>query len=239
MILITICIYFFLPEGRRADASLSLKPQAVMSNFATVLKQHQFLIYAFAGGIATAAPFAYIAGSSDVFINLYHTSEQEYGWIFTIVASAIIGSTQLNHILLKKYTSQQIVKVTLISQTFVGAVMVIGTYYGWYDKYGLVAIMFVFLIGQGLTGPNSTALALAPFTKLTGSAAAIQGSIRMGVGGLASAAVSALHNNTAVPMVGIMALCGLSGLILLGVGKGTVRYRARKRHVEERPSVMM
>ncbi|HEY9045887.1 MAG TPA: multidrug effflux MFS transporter [Ohtaekwangia sp.] len=239
MLLITVCIYFFLPEGRRADASLSLKPQAVMSNFLTVLKQHQFLIYAFAGGIATAAPFAFIAGSSDVFINLYHTTEQEYGWIFTIVASAIIGSTQLNHILLKKYKSQQIVKVTLIVQTFVGAIMVFGTMNGWYDKYGLVAIMFVFLIGQGLTGPNGTALALAPFTRLTGSAAAIQGSIRMGVGGLVSAAVSALHNNTAVPMVGMMALCGLAGLIILGVGKGTVRYRARKRQVEERPSVMM
>jgi DHA1 family bicyclomycin/chloramphenicol resistance-like MFS transporter len=98
MALIMVCIYFFLPEGRSADASLSLRPQAVISNFATVLKQQQFLIYAFAGGIATAAPFAFIAGSSDVFINLYHTSEQEYGWIFTIVASAIIGSTQLNHI---------------------------------------------------------------------------------------------------------------------------------------------
>jgi DHA1 family bicyclomycin/chloramphenicol resistance-like MFS transporter len=239
MALIMLCIYFFLPEGRSADASMSLRPQAVMTNFITVLKQQQFLIYAFAGGIATAAPFAFIAGSSDVFINLYHTSEQEYGWIFTIVASAIIGSTQLNHILLKKYSSQQIIKTTLIVQSLVGVVLVGGTALGWYGKYELVGMMFIFLIGQGLTGPNSTALALAPFTKLTGSAAAIQGSIRMGVGGLASAAVSALHNNTAVPMVGMMVVCGFVGLIILGIGKGTVRYRARKHAAEKETSVMM
>jgi DHA1 family bicyclomycin/chloramphenicol resistance-like MFS transporter len=239
MAIIMGCIYFFLPEGRTADASMSLRPQAVLTNFLTVLKQQQFLIYAFAGGIATAAPFAFIAGSSDVFINLYHTSEQEYGWIFTIVASAIIGSTQLNHILLKRYTSQHIIKVTLVVQNLVGIVLVVGTAYGWYDKYELVGMMFLFLIGQGLTGPNGTALALAPFTKLTGSAAAIQGSIRMGVGGLTSAAVSALHNNTPVPMVAMMALCSLVGLFILGIGKGTVRYRARKHEVEEKPSVMM
>jgi DHA1 family bicyclomycin/chloramphenicol resistance-like MFS transporter len=61
----------------------------------------------------------------------------------------------------------------------------------------------------------------------------------MGVGGLTSAAVSALHNNTPVPMVAMMALCSLVGLFILGIGKGTVRYRARKHEVEEKPSVMM
>ena len=33
MALIMLCIYFFLPEGRSADASMSLRPQAVMTNF--------------------------------------------------------------------------------------------------------------------------------------------------------------------------------------------------------------
>ncbi len=238
-VIIVSAIYFVLPEGRRADATLSLKPKAVAHNFLTVLKQNQFLIYAFAGGVATAAPFAFIAGSSDVFINLYHTSEKEYGWIFTIVASAIIGSTQLNHLLLKRFSSQQIVKVTLIAQNIIGSIIVIGTIYNWYTKETLVAVIFVYLIGQGLMGPNCTALSLAPFTRLTGSAAALAGSIRMSIGGLISASVSLLHDGTALPMVGTMVFCGVAGLTILGIGKGTVRYRARKKQIEQETAVLM
>ena len=83
---ILIGIYAVLPEGKGPDATLSLLPRPVISNFLTVVKQRQFLLYTLAGGIATAAPFAYIAGSSDVFINRYGVSEQEYGLIFSFIA---------------------------------------------------------------------------------------------------------------------------------------------------------
>ena len=104
---ILIGIYAVLPEGKGPDATLSLLPRPVISNFLTVVKQRQFLLYTLAGGIATAAPFAYIAGSSDVFINRYGVSEQEYGLIFSFIAFFIIGSTQLNHFFLRKFRSAQ------------------------------------------------------------------------------------------------------------------------------------
>lgn len=65
------------------------------------MKQPQFSIYTLTSGIATSATFAYIAASADVFLNLYKATEREYGWIFAFVASGLIGSAQLNHLLLK------------------------------------------------------------------------------------------------------------------------------------------
>jgi DHA1 family bicyclomycin/chloramphenicol resistance-like MFS transporter len=84
--------------------------------------------------------------------------------------------------------------------------------------------MFIFLTGQGLVNPNAAALSLAPFSRNAGSAAALMGSFRMTMGGLASAGVSLLHNNTALPMVGMMALCAISGLLLLFLGKRSLAY---------------
>jgi DHA1 family bicyclomycin/chloramphenicol resistance-like MFS transporter len=194
-----------------------------------VIKEPQFLIYTLAGGLATAAPFAYIAGSSDVFMNIYKVTEQQYGWIFAFLAVAMIGSTQLNHFLLKKFKSEQIIRFTLLYQTFVGIVLVVGTYYGWYGKLQLIGLMFIFLTGQGLIGPNTSALSLAPFTKLAGSASALSGSWRLGAGGIISALVSVFHNNTAMPMVGVMSACALISLCLLYGGNSTVKYRQRKR----------
>lgn len=237
-LLILIAAYFFLPNGRGADPSVSLKPKAVAKNFYAVIRDPQFLVYGVSGGIASAAPFAYIAGSPNVFMNIYGLSEQQYGWVFALLAFAMIGSTQLNHILLKKITSQGIIKFTLTYQTLTGILLVAGTYYQWYNVYSLVAVMFIFFTGQGLTGPNATALSLAPFSKNAGSASALFGSWRLGAGGIISAIVSLFHNNTALPMVATMAGCAVISLIILSLGNFRVSYKARKKQVEEATSII-
>jgi len=231
--IIIVGIFFFLPQGNPPDPTLSLRPKAVLGSFFTVIKQPQFFIYALVGGIGAAAPFAYIAGSPDVFMNIYKVSEQEYGWIFAILAFAMIGSTQLNHILLRKYKSEQIILVTLLYQTATGFLLVLGTWLGWYGQYGLIVLMFIFLTGQGLVNPNASALSLAPFTRHAGSAAALMGSVRMGMGGLISAAVSFLHNNTALPMVGMMSLCAIIGLLILLIGRKRAYYNPEEADMEE------
>lgn len=220
--LILVAIHYALPDGRQPDPTISLRPRAVMGSFYTVLREPQFLTYSLAGGIATAAPFAYIAGSPDVFMNLYKVSEQQYGWIFAFLAIAILAPNQLNHLLLKRYSSEQIVSTTLIYQSVVGLLLVVGTWAGWFGLYGLILVLFFFLCGQGLTGPNSSALSLAPFVKHGGSAAALMGSFRMGFGALVSGAVSVLHNHTAIPMVGMMLACAASGLVILLIGQRAI-----------------
>jgi DHA1 family bicyclomycin/chloramphenicol resistance-like MFS transporter len=220
--LILVAIHYALPDGRQPDPTISLRPRAVMGSFYTVLREPQFLTYSLAGGIATAAPFAYIAGSPDVFMNLYKVSEQQYGWVFAFLAIAILAPNQLNHLLLKRYSSEQIVSTTLIYQSVVGLLLVVGTWAGWFGLYGLILVLFLFLCGQGLTGPNSSALSLAPFVKHGGSAAALMGSFRMGFGALVSGAVSVLHNHTAIPMVGMMLACAASGLVILLIGQRAI-----------------
>ncbi len=231
--LIILAVYLTLPEGQLADRTLSLRPKSILKNYQEVLQQPQFLVFMLAGGIATAAPFAYIAGSSDVFMNIYQVSEQEYGWIFAFLATAMIGATQLNHILLKKFSSEQIIRFTLYYQTAIGLLLVVGTFYGWYGKMSLIMLLFVFLTGQGLTNPNATALALNPFTRRAGSASALLGSFRLAMGGLVSAGVSILHNHTALPMVILMALCALTGLGLFLIGDSTLLHKLRQQHLKK------
>jgi DHA1 family bicyclomycin/chloramphenicol resistance-like MFS transporter len=221
--LVIIAIYLALPTGRAPDESISLLPQAVLSNFYSVLKNPHFLTYMLAGGVGAAAPFAYISGSPDVFMNIYQVSEQEYGWIFAILAAAMIGSTQLNTPLLKRFSSEQLLAFALTLQTVIGTLLVVGSLAGWYGKYSLIFMIFIFLAGQGLNVPNSSALSLAPFARQAGSASALLGCLRMGAGALASGAVSLLHNQTVLPMVCVMALCAVLGLIILKIGKKQIQ----------------
>ena len=227
-LIVMASVYFFLPAGRKGDPSISLKPKAVLANFYEVTKQPQFFIYTLAGGIAMAGPFAYIVGSSDVYMNIYHLSEQQYGWAFAFVAFGMIGTTQLNHVLLKRFNSEQLIKVALIHQSIVGIVLLIGTWYNWYGMYSFTALIFLFVAAHGIMSPNTTALSMAPFTKHAGSASALLGSFRLGVGAIVSALVSILHNGTSIPMAAIMLICAVTGLVLLNSGVAVVKYRARK-----------
>ncbi|PZX53428.1 DHA1 family bicyclomycin/chloramphenicol resistance-like MFS transporter [Algoriphagus ratkowskyi] len=213
--LIWIAAVVVLPSGAVPDGEVSLKPKQVWKGYLKVLENRQFLVYMLVGGIAGSAPFVYIASSADVFMNLYGFTEHQFGWLFAILAFAMIGSTQLNHILLKKYSSHQIIYFSLHYQSFTGLLLVIGIFFNLLNVTGLIGLMFVFLTAHGLNSPNTTALAMTPFSKNAGSASAMLGSMRMAFGGIVTAIVSLLHASSAFPMVMGMAICALGGFVVL------------------------
>lgn len=227
--------YKILPDGRPANRELSLKPKAVLSSFYEVARHPRFVMYCLGGGLISAAPFAYIAGSADVFMNLHHLSEKEYGWVFALIGGVIIGSTQINHFLLRRFTSEQIIRVTVLYQIIVGAVLIIGALIAWFSVTALIVLIALFLAAHGITNTNATALSLAPFSKNTGSAASLLGSFRMAMGGVTSALVSAFHNGSSMPMIVVMVGTVAAGFLIMQVGKALMNQRQRRDGVPALP----
>ena len=227
---ILILSYFYLPEGRKPDPSISLRPTPIISNFITVFKQPRFFTYCLSGSIASAIVYAYIAGSPDIFLNIYRVDERYYGWIFAFVATGIIGSSQLNTFFLKRYTSEQLIFAGLCWQFIIGGILILGTIYGWFGLIPLIVMLFLFLCGQGFTIPNATALALAPFTRLTGSASALLGSIQLAMGAITSAIVSVVHTHSELPMILVMVSCVLLSMMVYIFGN---RREERKVNMKE------
>jgi MFS transporter, DHA1 family, multidrug resistance protein len=231
--LLLIAVIFFLQESKQPDPSMSLKPQPILNGFLFVVKQPQFFTYAFAGATAAAGLFAYLAGSPFVFMKIFKVSEQQYGWIFGLIAAGLITCSQLNNVLLKKYSSAQIIKTVLLAQTVIGLLLFIGSAFAWLNLYSTILLIFLFLSCQGFSFPNSAALSLAPFTKEAGSASALMGALQMGFGAVASALVGVINNGTTLPMTAVMAGCALLGLIILSIGRKRIEYKSRIEDVEE------
>jgi DHA1 family bicyclomycin/chloramphenicol resistance-like MFS transporter len=231
--LLLLTIVFLLPESKQPDPSMSLRPGHIFRNYRFVIKEPQFFTYALAGAIATAGLFAYLAGSPFVFMKIYQVSEQQYGWIFGLVAAGLITASQLNNVLLRKYNSAQIIKAVLVVQSIIGLLLCIGSYFNWLNLYSTIGLIFLFLSCQGFSFPNSAALSLAPFTKEAGSASALMGAMQMGFGALASALVGLVNNGTTLPMTGVMAGCALLGLVILMIGHRRIDYSSRIDDVEE------
>lgn len=225
--LILAAVHFALPESREPDKTISLKPKPILKSFYTVLKHPQFYTYTLTGSIAASGLYAYIAGSPYIFMEIFKVTEQQYGWIFAFIAVGIIGASQLNTILLRRFLSENIIVGALICQAITGSILLLGAYYGFTGLKSTIFLIFIFLCCQGFSFPNSSALALTPFSRNAGSASALMGSIQMALGAFASIMVSILSNHTALPMTGVMALCALSSLIVLLIGKRIIRNKNR------------
>jgi len=232
-VLILTGIYFMLPETKKPDPGFSLKPGSIIKSYASVITHPQFYTYAFTAAVSAASIYAYIGGSPHVFMEIYKVNEKQYGWIFALIAMGLIGASQLNSVLLKNYTSEQIIKAALTCQTIIGAVMVLISLFGWGDLFVTIFFIFIFFCCQGFVFPNASALSLASFGHNAGGASALLGGIQMGIGAGTSALVSLLQNNTALPMIGVMACCTISALSVFSFGRKIIVTRASTEAVEE------
>jgi MFS transporter, DHA1 family, multidrug resistance protein len=232
-VLLMIAMITGLPESKQPDPNYSLQPKVILSSFRIVLKQPQFFIYAITGAITSAGLFAYLAGSPYVFMKFFGTTEQQYGGIFALIAAGLIISSQLNNWLLKKYSSEYIIKVTLLVQTIAGLVLFGAAAMNILNLYGCIALIFVYLSCQGFNFPNSAALTMAPFTNHAGSASALMGAIQMGVGALASAIVGLFTPHNAVPLTGVMAGFILMAWLLFYFSTRSTNFKVKPEDVEE------
>jgi DHA1 family bicyclomycin/chloramphenicol resistance-like MFS transporter len=237
--LILLAVIFYLPESKQPDPTFSLKPKPILASFHKVISHPQFYTYSFTGALASAGLYAYLAGSPFVFMELYHVTGQHYGWIFAIIAGGLIASSQINNILLRKYTSGQIIRVTLTTQCLFAALLVIGTYYDFLGLYGTIACIFFYLCCQGFSFPNSSALSMAPFKKEAGSASALMGAIQMSLGAGSSALVGLLSDGTSMPMAAVMAVCSLSAVLVLMLGRRAIQFASRREDIKEQSMEMI
>jgi len=214
-----------LPNTYKPDTSISLKPKPIITNFLSVLKEPQFYTYAFTGAIAFSGLFSYVAASPIVFMDIYKVDAKTYGWIFALMSVSFIGSSQLNSMLLKKFSSEQMIFGALISQSVISIVFLILALNNLLGLYQTIGMLFLFLACLGISNPNTAGLTLAPFAKNTGSASALMGAIQLGLGALASFAIGVFVKDSVAPMVAIMTTTTIVAFIILNIGKRFIKNK--------------
>ena len=227
-ILTLIASWLWLPSGSKPDTSMSLKPRPIVSNFMTVLKVPQFYTYALTGALAFAGLFVYVGASPVLFMSVFEVEERTYGWIFAGLSVGFIGSSQINTLMLRKFTSQQLIYAALIVQTVTVFAFLLGSMNGWFGLGGTLVMLFIFLSCLGFSNPNAAALSMAPFTKNAGSASALMGAFQMAIGSIASAFIGFFVQDSAVPMVSIMAVTTLLALGILHFGRKVIGKKTKE-----------
>jgi DHA1 family bicyclomycin/chloramphenicol resistance-like MFS transporter len=231
VVLMFIICWWRLPQGHKPDRTVSLRLVPILRNYAVVLRERQFITYALSGAFAFSGLLVYVASSPIVFMEVFHVSAQKFGAIFAGLAIGFVGSNQINVFLLRKFSSEQIFRATLLVECPVALLLFVGTIFGWFGLNMTLVLLFISLSSLGLAFPNAAALALVPFDRNIGSASAMLGFLQIGVSGLASASVGIFDSHTMMPVALILAATSWIGFAILLVGKRSIHGL---RYVEEK-----
>ena len=216
--LVWLLIYVFLPETSRYMHRNPLKIKTVANSYKLVLQNKVFLNYTLAGSLSMAILFAYISAASFIFLNHYQLSEERFSLLFAVNASGLVVGNFLNGRLTRYYHYLTMAKYASIVLFAVTAVVFTIFYFQENPSYSstvisLVTIMFLI----GFINPNATAASISPFTENTGTASALGGAVRMGVGAIVAAVMGILP--VISPMIMFTAMASLSLLTMIFLWK--------------------
>ncbi len=220
-----------LPEAHKPDPNISLKPLPILRGYAEVLKEPQFITYSLAGAFAFSGLLAYVSTSPIIFMEVFQVTKTQFSFIFAGLAVGFIGANQVNVFLLRKFTSEQIFRATLMIECPVALLFLVGTYFGWFGLPATLVLLFISLSSLGLAYPNAAALSLVPFDHNIGSASAMLGFLQIGIAGLAAASIGIFNSHTMLPVVLIMAATSWVGFAILLIGRSRIK---QVRYVEEK-----
>ena len=223
-IITMVLIFFFMPETHVKDQNYRLSH--AFKNYLEILKDKQFTGYTISLSFIYAGMFAYITGSAFVFIEHYGLTPGEYSVVFGANAFGLIFFSQVNGKLLRKYTPEYLINLTLPFTVMAGVlVLFVGVING--PLWAMCVALFLYILTMGIIAPNAAACALANQKKLSGSASALMGTIQFTVAGLCSSLVSQMHDETIRPMTIVICAAGLLSyviyLILVNRQEGQMR----------------
>ena len=204
-----------LPVEKRSKGSI----KDMVTGYGALFRHRQYLCYAIALGAVAGFNFSYIAGAPQLFIELHGISPQYFGLIFGLNACGLIGTSQLNRKLLRRYGSEQILSVTFSVNLLGALLLTLSTMTGIGGFSAQLILLFLCLCSTGLLYPNVTALALAPFARSAGTASALLGTIQYTLGATAGAFVGMFQNGTGLPMILTMTCCAVVGRIAVTLSR--------------------
>lgn len=198
-----------LPAHARQNSGL----RATLLTFRGLLIDRTFMSYAVVGGLASAALFAYISGSSFVLQEIYGVSPQFFSVLFGANAFGIVVAGQINGRIVGRISPQRLLLGGLAGSATAGLAL-LALITGGAGLGGVMPALFVVIASLGFVMPNATTLALMGAEPRTaGSASALMGMLGFAVGAVAAPLVGIAGVN-ALPMALVIAFATLSALAL-------------------------
>lgn len=214
-VLSLLSVMFYLPSTPKQQNFEPFSPSFILKEYFLLIKHKHFIINSLIGGFSMAAMFAYITASSFIFMEIFYLSNNAYALLFGANAVVFVIAAQINARVVDKFGSNALIKYALYLLAFCIFLLILFLFLDIINIYLVVLSLMGFMFSLGFIVPNSTAMAMAPFSTNAGSASALLGTLQFSLAAISSIALGFIKANMLYSMGIIMAICAVFAILML------------------------
>jgi len=199
-VIMAACVLFGLPESLSAEGRAHSRGEHPFKSYLALLSNRRLVGYLLTGAFSGAALFAYVSSSPDVIIGHFHVSPQLFGWVFGVNAIGLVGATQINARLARRYPSDFILGRANLGVFIAAVILLVDAVTEFGGLWGVVVPLFLIMSGMGFNQGNASAGALNVDPRRAGATSALLGASSFAAGAAASALAGVFRDGTAKPM---------------------------------------
>lgn len=203
-----------LPETLAPEKREAVNLRALGQNAGILLRDARFMGLTFIGALGMGSFFVFIASAPFVYTSQFGLTPTGFSVAFAINAVGFFGASQIAGPLADRLGLSRVILMGTALFCAMTALLAFVT-----SGYGvtlplLIGGLFMGNAGLGLVIPTTMVMALDDHGRIAGLASSLGGTLQMLTGGALIAAASPFFDGTAVPMVTVIALCGIGAFAL-------------------------
>jgi len=157
--------------------------------------------------------FAYITGSSAVFMEGFSFTAEGFSLVFGCNAIALVGAAQINSRIIRRYGPIRILKSAIGGYVLMATLLLAVSYTGFGDWRVYFFVLFVLVFCVGFVLPTASALAMESCGSDAGTASSVMGVMQFTMGAIGGVLVGILHDGSPAPLAYVLAVVA----VLLGL----------------------
>ncbi len=201
----SIFVWRMLMETNLHRDPEAIRPTRIAANYRSLLGDPLYRGAVLTNAFAYSALFAFISGAPFVYIGLFGMSPQGMGLAFGGNVLGYLAGTMISGRLSHRIGAYRLLRYSVMFGCATGSVFLLLSLSGVHHPLAVMVPMLFVTCAVGLSFPNATAIGLAAYPRMTGSAAALMGFVQMGFSALAGIAVGHGLQSSATPMAAVIA----------------------------------
>lgn len=209
-----------LPETLTPARRRSLDMATIYAGYLLVMRHRGAMRELLSGILANAGMFAFISGSPYVYITYFGVQPAHYGLLFAVNVGVMTVLTWINSRVVRRFGLGTMMRWGLRCIALASLALLWVGLTGSGGLWGVMLAVVLFMSQLGFINANSMSMTLSHFPANAGTASALAGTLRFGLGALTAAAVNLVPAQSPLPMCLVMAICGLLALLLYSLPLG-------------------
>ena len=212
---------FLLPETLPPDQRVPINTKSLWQGAKVLFADRMFMGLTFLGGFGMASFFVFIASAAFVYTQTYGLTPTQFSLAFAVNALGFFAASQFAAPLGEKYGARPVIAMATAGFALTTVVLFGLGLAGFAPLWVVIGGLFVANAFMGLVIPTTMVMALDDHGDIAGLASSLGGTLQMLCGGVMIGVAGPFFDGTVLPMLAVIAICGvlafaLSRVVLAG-----------------------